>query len=124
MERIIYRERYIKKIAPFIDKPIIKVITGMRRVGKSTILQMVVDRLKKNGVTKENILLLNKELLEFDFIRDYKDLYLYVQKKLPRGTGRYFLFVDEVQEIADWEKAIGSFFYREQSGYLYYGIKL
>jgi len=110
MENIIYREHYLNKITPFVDKPIIKVITGMRRVGKSTILQMLVNRLKTNGVAEENIILLNKELLEFDFIRDYKDLHKYVQKKLSGKTGRSFIFVDEVQEITDWEKAIGSFF--------------
>ena len=110
MENIIYREHYLKKITPFIDKPIIKVITGMRRVGKSTILRMLVNRLKTNGVAEESIIFLNKELLEFDFIRDYKDLHQYFQKKLYGKTGRVFLFVDEVQEITDWEKAIGSFF--------------
>ena len=58
---MINRELYIKRIAPFIDKPIIKVITGIRRCGKSTFLKMLMNNLKSNGVAAENILFINKD---------------------------------------------------------------
>ena len=111
---MILRKIYIDKIKNFIDKPVIKVITGIRRAGKSYLLKQVIEMLTKNNVSQNCILYINKELLEFDFIRNYKDLYQYVNDYFDKVENKKYLFVDEIQEIEEWEKAISSFLAEEQ----------
>jgi len=106
---MIKRERYIKQITPFIGKPVIKVITGIRRCGKSTFLKMVCNTLKESGVIPGNIILINKDSIEFDFIRNYQDLNKYVKSRIKNITGTIYLFIDEIQEIEGWEKAVSGF---------------
>lgn len=106
---MIKRELYLQKIEPFIGKPVIKVITGMRRTGKSTFLQMLIEQLLANGISESQILWINKESLEFDPIRNYLDLYRYVTGRFKAQSAANYLFVDEVQLIENWEKAIASF---------------
>lgn len=107
---LIAREIYINTVRKYIDKPLIKVITGMRRVGKSYFLLQIQDLLRKRGILDEQILSINKDSLEYDSIKSYQDLYDYVNKFLGKVKGPKYLFVDEIQEIEEWEKAIGSFF--------------
>ncbi|KKP40200.1 MAG: hypothetical protein UR28_C0002G0058 [Candidatus Peregrinibacteria bacterium GW2011_GWF2_33_10] len=104
------RTKYVEKITPYINKPVIKVITGMRRVGKSVFLKQIMDFLKTKKVNKRNILYINKESLDFDFIKDYHDLNSFVKKEFVKVSGKKYLFIDEVQEIKFWEKAVISFF--------------
>lgn len=107
------RNLYFDKIKGFIDKPVIKVITGMRRVGKSYFLKQIINELLINGVDKKEILYIDKESLDFEYISDYKVLNREVKKyflNLPKSPKKKYLFVDEVQEIVKWEKAILSFF--------------
>ena len=78
---LIKREIYWEKIKPFIDKPVIKVITGMRRIGKSYFLKQIIEELKNNNVTPEQVIFIDMEDLEFDFIKNYKDLYEYIKSK-------------------------------------------
>jgi predicted AAA+ superfamily ATPase len=104
---IILREQYIKKITPFIGKPVIKVISGLRRCGKSTFMKMLIEKLKNDGVKEKNIVYVSMELMEFEFIKDYRILYDHIKKNLAK-TGRNYLFIDEVQEIPGWEKAVNS----------------
>jgi predicted AAA+ superfamily ATPase len=106
---MILRERYIKQIAPFIGKPVIKVITGIRRCGKSTFLKMICNSLTDSGVAPGNIILINKDSLEFDFIRNYQELNNYVKGKVEKIEGPVYLFIDEIQEIEGWEKAVSGF---------------
>ena len=106
---MIQRRIYLEKIAPFIGKPVIKVITGIRRCGKSTFLRMLVESLIEKGVNQRNILFINKDSLEFDFIADYKDLVNYVLQKFKSVRGEKYILLDEVQEIAGWEKAVAGF---------------
>ncbi len=106
---MIQRERYLKQITPFIDKPIIKVITGIRRCGKSTFLKIICNLLTDNGVNQENILLVNKDSLEFDSLNTYKQLVSYVSDRFREVKGKKYLFIDEVQEIEGWEKALSGF---------------
>jgi predicted AAA+ superfamily ATPase len=106
---MINRELYLKKITSFIDKPIIKVITGIRRCGKTTFLKMIGQRLTENGVLPENILLINKDSLEFDWLKNYQQLVVFVTEKFNEITGKKYLFIDEVQEIDGWEKALSGF---------------
>jgi uncharacterized protein len=106
---MIIRERYIRQISPFIGKPVIKVITGIRRCGKSTFLKMIAQSLTESGVMPGNIILINKDSLEFDFIKNYLDLNNYVKHRIKDLTGEIYLFIDEIQEIDGWEKAVSGF---------------
>ena len=107
------RNLYQKQISSYLNKPVIKVITGMRRVGKSCLLKLVIEDLSDNTIEKNRILYINKESLEFDFIVNYKDLYDYVETKFKNIQGQKYLFIDEIQEIDLWEKAVTSFFSRQ-----------
>ena len=104
------RSAYLNQIHPFMDKPVIKVIVGMRRVGKSTILEQLRNYLTKvQKIRSANIVYINKESLDFDDLKTYLDLHKYVQKELAHAKGKRYIFIDEIQEIEDWEKAISSF---------------
>lgn len=107
------RTLYLNKILQYLDKPLIKVITGMRRVGKSYMIKLLIEELKRKNIHKKNMLYINKESLEFDYLRTYRDLYDYVEKHFKNVNGKKYLFVDEIQEIDEWEKAITSFFSSE-----------
>ncbi|MCD4793876.1 MAG: ATP-binding protein [Bacteroidales bacterium] len=111
---MILRKKYIDQITGYINKPVIKVITGMRRVGKSYFIRQIIDNLLKKGVSSNSILYINKELIKYDFIRDYKDLHEFVSEYFKKNKTVAYLFVDEIQEIEKWEKAISSFFAEEK----------
>lgn len=97
------REIYLKKIEPFMKKDIIKVLIWQRRVGKSYILFQIIQFLQKNFSVSENeILYINKELNEFDFIKNYQDLLDFI-KKTPE---KKYIFIDEIQDIEYFEKAL------------------
>lgn len=106
---MIARSRYLKQIIPFIDKPVIKVVTGIRRCGKSTFLKLVYTTLLEKGINKENILFINKDSFEFDSLTNYQQLVTYVKKCFANIEGKKYLFIDEVQEIESWEKALSGF---------------
>ena len=112
---MIERKRYIEKIIPFIEKPIIKVITGIRRCGKSTLLKQIIQLLKNRNVTSEQIIHINMELMEFDSLKNYRDLYTYIRERQTKTNLKYYVFIDEVQEVEDWEKAINSLLAEEKS---------
>jgi uncharacterized protein len=107
---MIIREKYLNRIKPFINKPLIKIITGIRRCGKSTFIKMLIDDLLKSKVDPENILLINKDSLEFDYINNYKDLNDFVTLKFQKIKGSRYIFIDEIQTIENWEKAVAGFF--------------
>ena len=99
------RKEYLNEILRYVDKPIIKVIIGLRRSGKSFLLRQLIQHLvDKKGILENDLLYIDREMLEFDFLKNYTDLYAFVKAKKPR-----YLFLDEVQEIKSWEKAIASF---------------
>lgn len=104
------RKLYEQHLRPWIDKPLIKILTGMRRVGKSYLLRQLMDELRSRGIPEANIHLVDKESVEFDSIATYKDLVAYLKGRSAKCTGRQYLLVDEVQEIEQWEKAINSYF--------------
>lgn len=110
----VVRERYLGAIEGFIDQPVVKVLKGMRRVGKSVIMRLLIERLINSGVPAANILYINKESLEFDAVKDYRDLYRYAVDYLKDkdgvvATGRKYILIDEIQEIEGWERAVASF---------------
>ncbi len=106
---MITRKLYLSKIRPFLEKPFVKVLTGMRRVGKSTLLQQLREELLERGIPQENILMINKDLLEWEHIRTYRDLDSEVKKHFCEARGRCWIIIDEVQEIEGWERAVNSF---------------
>lgn len=107
---MIKRDQYLEKVKPFIDKPVIKVITGIRRCGKSTFLKQIKEWLMENqNVEAANILLINKDSMEFDWMKDYLQLAAFVKEQFSVISGKKFLFIDEVQEIVGWEKALAGF---------------
>ena len=104
---MIIREKYLKKMIDSKDTEFIKVITGIRRSGKSTLLLMFKEYLLKNGVKKENIIHINFESGLYDNIKNYQDLYQYVKEKIKNN--KIYLLLDEVQNVDSWEKAINAF---------------
>lgn len=105
---MIKRTSYIDRIVPFIDKPVIKAISGIRRCGKSTLLHQIIDYLKETGIPGDQIIYINKELFEFDEIKIYKHLHRYISDLSTAAGKRYYLFIDEIQEIDQWEKTVNS----------------
>ncbi len=105
---MIYRKQYIDKIIPFIDTPFVKILTGVRRCGKSTILLMLQEELKKRGVLPEQVLSYKFDSLRYEEIDTASKLYKEIEKKII-SEERTYLFLDEVQEVKDWEKAVNSF---------------
>lgn len=104
---MIYRTEYMKHLKAFKDNKIIKVITGLRRSGKSTLLEMFRDELLQNGIQQEQIQYINFELMKYDFVRNYKQLYEMVTKNILPNKKNY-LFFDEIQQVNGWEKTINS----------------
>ncbi|MDA3947602.1 MAG: ATP-binding protein, partial [Spirochaeta sp.] len=104
----IRRPTYLSRIVPFFDKPLIKVLTGMRRVGKSSLIRLLVRHLKDQGVPESRIICINKESMDWDFIRDAAALYRYVMAQIQDSSEKPYLFIDEVQEISDWERVVNS----------------
>ncbi len=105
---MIYRKLYMDQILPFINTPFTKILTGVRRCGKSTILLMLQEELKSKGIKPEQILFYRFDSLRYEEIDTASKLYREVKQHLCKEKKTY-LFLDEVQEIQDWEKAVNSF---------------
>ncbi len=105
---MIERFDLIEKLIPFIDKPVIKVITGIRRCGKSILLKQLMILLENRGIQPEQIISINMELMEFDKLRNYQHFYNFIKSKQTTSVEKFYVFVDEVQEVEGWEKAINS----------------
>jgi uncharacterized protein len=108
---VIRRSIYLDRIFPLLSSPLIKVITGMRRVGKTELMRQIQSELLRRGAKPEQICAIDMEDLAFDSIVSYRELVLHVETyftDLDPGSLRY-LFVDEVQDIAEWERAIRHF---------------
>lgn len=102
------RPLYLKELQKYRDKSVIKVVTGIRRCGKSSLLQLFVEHLKEQKVPEGRILQINFESLQYDGMT-YRELYNQVMEKAKAGTGKFYLFLDEIQRVEHWEKAINSF---------------
>ena len=103
---MIFRENYVNKIMAFTDTPFVKVLTGVRRCGKSTIMQMIMGELRKRGVDENRIVSLRFDSMEYDGMTA-KQLYELLKGRLVSDEKTY-LFLDEVQEIDFWEKTVNS----------------
>lgn len=104
---MIKREKYLSKIRPFYDIDLIKVITGIRRCGKSVILKQIIDELLENGINQKHIIYINFEFKEYSFIKNDDDLYDYIKKRLV-DKNKYYVFFDEIQKISKWELTVNS----------------
>ena len=103
---MILRNKYLNRLIEAKDTEFIKVVTGVRRSGKSTLLLMFKEYLLKNNINEKNIIHINFESAIYDDIKDYKDLYKYIKKEL--NAGKTYILLDEVQNVDKWEKAINS----------------
>ena len=101
------RDTYLNRLIELKDKSLIKVITGVRRCGKSSLLDLYTEYLLSHGVAPAAIVPMNFESLEFDAVRDYRQLNEYIQCRIPDAPKTYVL-LDEVQMVSEWERAVNS----------------
>lgn len=109
---MIPREEYITKLEAFRNKQIIKVVTGLRRSGKTTLMELYEDKLRKEGVLEEQIIHINFEDVDYDYIETYKDLHSEVVKRLVPDRMNYII-LDEVQRVEGFERAVDSLYLRK-----------
>jgi hypothetical protein len=102
------RDAYIQQLESFIDKPFIKVITGVRRCGKSSVMQLLRGRLLEKNISEERIIYINFESFAHADLLNAKNLYEYVVSKIRLAGERHYLLLDEIQEVEDWEKCVNS----------------
>lgn len=105
---MIERQIYIEQLKDFIDKPQVKILTGVRRSGKSSVMLLLKNELLKRSVTPEQIIYINLESFAFSELKNAKALYQHVSEQSIKGKKSYLL-IDEIQEVTDWEKAINAF---------------
>ena len=102
------RETYLNQIRPFYDVDLIKVIVGVRRAGKSILLETIMDEIIKSGISIEHIIYINFENLDFYYIKNFLDLHQEVKSRIVDDK-KYYIFLDEIQHIKEFEKALSSF---------------
>lgn len=110
-KNIIRRESYLERIRPFVNRNIIKVLTGQRRVGKSYLLYNVMEEILREN-SDANIIFINFEDFGYRSLTDPERLYEYLDEKVDEGRTNY-IFIDEIQEVRDFESVIASFFIRD-----------
>lgn len=106
---MIERPEYLKELKKFKDKDLIKVVTGIRRCGKSTLLEIYIKYLIEMGINEEQIISLNLEDLKYNFIKDYMDLYNYINGLLKKDKKNY-VFIDEIQIVPNFQKVADSLY--------------
>lgn len=106
---MINRDSYLSQIRPFMDKAeLIKVIIGARHSGKSIMLELIQDELAENGIPREKMISMNFEDITFSPLTTASVLLDYLKSKIDAIDGRAYLFLDEIQEVVDWEKCVNS----------------
>ncbi len=108
---MIERTEYLEQLKRFKDKDLIKVVTGIRRCGKSTLFELFINYLKENGVKDNQIIKINLEDADYNF-ESYKELYNYVNKKID-SKKNYYVFLDEVQNVPKFQKAVDSLYIKK-----------
>ncbi|MDR0400893.1 MAG: AAA family ATPase, partial [Treponema sp.] len=106
-EPLIGRRVYLERLRKYRHSDVIKVITGIRRSGKSSLMRLCVRDLLEQGTPRANIIHINFSLMEYDRFRDYRACYALIRERMPPG-GRVYLFLDEVQMVESWERAVNS----------------
>ena len=105
---MIYRKTYMDQIIPFIATPFVNILTGVRRCGKSTIMEMIKEVLVNRGIPPESIISYRFDSLEYENIDTAGKLYREIESRISKNS-KVHIFLDEVQEVKDWEKAVNSF---------------
>lgn len=105
---MILRPGYLEEIKPFINKPQIKIITGIRRSGKSTVLRLLKEELFAKGIKQEQIIAINFESFTYSELLEAPKLYQFIKAEI-KTKQKYYLLLDEIQEVKEWEKAVNSF---------------
>lgn len=113
MIRVVERKEYLEHLIQWKDEQVIKVVTGIRRCGKSTLLLQYQEWLKASGVSDEQIITINFEELEYEELQDYKKLYAYLKNRLCKGKMTY-IFLDEIQKVSAFEKVVDSLYVKPQ----------
>ena len=102
------REHYLQLLRPYYETDLIKVITGVRRAGKSILLECIRDELIQRGVHTDHIIFMNLEDLDYEYIQTASDLHVDIKARI-NDSGKYYIFLDEIQHIEHFEKALASF---------------
>lgn len=105
---MIKREVYMQRIRPFIDKDLVKILTGIRRCGKSVMLELIKEELVQRGIGIERFITVNFEDRENQSLCTVDELHKYVSEKIENISGKAYLFFDEIQEVEAWEKCVNS----------------
>ena len=105
----ITRPYYLEWLASWKDKDIIKVVSGIRRAGKTTLLELFREQLANDGIPQKNIISINFEDPEIDAFPDYRTAWKYIRSKFP-ANGKAYVFLDEVQLVPDFEKVVDGLF--------------
>jgi len=106
---MLIRKQYLNRIRPFVGRPVVKVLTGIRRCGKSVLLDQIRQEVLSSGVPTENTLSVNFESRAHAFVRSVDETYAVVRQLVSNATGKVHLFLDEIQELPEWEKMINAF---------------
>lgn len=109
---MVARCEYLDQLKKWKDEQVIKVITGIRRCGKSTLLEMYQEYLREQGIEEDQIISINFEELEYEELLDYKALYNYVKERLNK-TKTTYIFLDEIQQVPDFQKAVDSLYVKK-----------
>ena len=110
---LLQRKEYLDKLIAFRDKQIIKIVTGIRRCGKSTLLRLYQDWLKAQGVSENQIISINFEDMDYEELTDYKKLYAYLKERLVRDNMTY-IFLNEIQHVDNFPKVVDSLYIKEK----------
>ena len=106
---MVERTEYLQQLKEWKDEQVIKVVTGIRRCGKSTLLSQYQDYLKQSGIPEEQIVSINFEELEYEELQDYRELYAYLKERLVEGKTTY-IFLDEIQKVPSFQKVVDSLY--------------
>ncbi len=106
--KMIERELYLDKIRPFMHKEIIKVLTGIRRCGKSVMLELIRRDLSAQGIDKEQMFSVNFETGAVSYVKSAEETYHYIEEFAGKQRGKIYLFLDEIQELPGWERMVNS----------------
>ena len=105
---MIKRELYMSRIRPFIGSDLIKVMTGIRRCGKSVMLELIKQELTESGVSPSQFISINFEDMSYSHLCTAEALHDHLSEKIRSFDGRAYIFLDEIQEVANWEKCVNS----------------
>lgn len=104
---MIKRENYLSRIRGFYESDLVKILVGIRRCGKSVILNQIIDELKESGCDDDHIIYINFEYIEYEELKDYKKLNKYIKDQLL-DKNKYYIFLDEIQKVENFEEVVNS----------------